>query len=669
MVALTLSFLLLAQAGADVVTLNAGATRVPALLQQIASLTGKQLKAAPQLEDEVLFLHLNARPVQEILDGIAEVCHAEWETKSDTLWLTKSAKRSNQDRLAESAQLAKEFSAVMEEEFRTHEDIAWTEKDVQSRFDALEKLPARQLPDASESMRHSMPKARLFRRIARSMDLKALLSLPQQESFSFSTSPTRTQRPLPAAAQGALRDFLREQELIMRRVAPPVDPEAIRGQMLDYVAGSYHTQVQEPATALLTFERLSRDALFFVVNVFDRDGYRVGTYSRSFVLKPTEAQPFPYPHMAEWQSERLEPSREMKAAVAAYGSETEPFENYPGVEQPEKLEPIGFFVNSGLAKLASKAKTDVIARVPDNIIFTYYSQAPRVQTLGAFANQVLSKDTRTTVKNNVLLIEPKLSEECYMSRAKRSSLGKLIRSGELPSLEAFAAYAVDQREQGHNLLCMIALSLNHLGRQATPLLQTLTESSGRNQLRFYATLPKGQQPGTTTFSQLTPLQRELITTYMLRQRGFRGKWAPQDPVRGAKSALSEPTLVLPNGIPPDTLVSFNIHKRASVYISDKTGARSVMEAGEFGALLADLENGRAPRLTPGFLDNPIAPAERTWFMFKFVVPEVNESEFTLKADQLTGPPVQTWKSLPAEHTKAIQTLYDIMKKGPGGFLQ
>src|SRR5215213_4224587 len=83
------------------ITLSTGCKRLPVILKQLSARTSTELRCTTAFEDEVIFLSIKERSLDDVLKRLAEVTHGDWEKSGAIYVLKRSSRQTAQDEKAE----------------------------------------------------------------------------------------------------------------------------------------------------------------------------------------------------------------------------------------------------------------------------------------------------------------------------------------------------------------------------------------------------------------------------------------------------------------------------------------------------------------------------------------------------------------------------------------
>ncbi len=331
--------------------------------------TGKSLKASDDFIDEVLFAHLKDAPADQVLQHIAEVLAARWETRSDgALWLLPDAKvrqqiaardaKKEEDKLARSIEYVRKHLEAQSEELDQGSILKYLAKKAMEEKKRKAAEAAKDYdhvfaePDSAEES----PAWRALARILLEIDPKHLLAMPNDAVEVWAENPTPMQHALPDSANGFLATYRREVALMDSTIIPS-RVKVILNKWESGSAMSANIHVLDPNGKIVdkAFVRLNDDSELMKIPFGSRPKPKVIAGQPPIAL-PLAAREF-----------RSLLSNDYKGK-----DKEELFKKYqPRLLEPEKFEPTELFRGKDLIVAGSQTGKNVVGTVCDLIDARY----------------------------------------------------------------------------------------------------------------------------------------------------------------------------------------------------------------------------------------------------------------------------------------------------------
>lgn len=204
----------------NTITLQIGATSLPALIPRLAEVTGRKLEFAPELKDEVLLIAVKEVPVDELLERVATATSATWsKLKDGKLILTRPKGTEDEQRKAWLEERVTRLKAMVDQ-FRANalpKPQPLTDQDSELILRRMSSTPL-QPPFADQaqfalmrSLHEKLPAGRLFARLMGSIDLHKVAEAKPWERVVFCSRPTKAQHPFSKGIAEAVGLLAEEQ--------------------------------------------------------------------------------------------------------------------------------------------------------------------------------------------------------------------------------------------------------------------------------------------------------------------------------------------------------------------------------------------------------------------------------------------------------------------------
>lgn len=183
------------------------------LLPELSKRLDKKLIADASVRNDVMAVVSPARPLQEILDGIAAAANATWDERKEGLVLIRSQRRALDDEAEETsfrARLIREAIALIPTDKPFDKNTAIALAAYRKEFKAGDESSSRFRELGPMNARS--PVGRFSRRLIEAMGTETFAALPVGQRNVFSDKPNRMQRPLAIKGIGALLDQFRAEQ-------------------------------------------------------------------------------------------------------------------------------------------------------------------------------------------------------------------------------------------------------------------------------------------------------------------------------------------------------------------------------------------------------------------------------------------------------------------------
>jgi hypothetical protein len=694
---LSLPVLGVAQDSAKRISLQLRGVPVRAVIAELQQQAGVPLAVAGTVGDHIVVVQVKDAPLDQLLERLARVTSGKWEDVGSGRQLV-----SDDDlRRRQQAEELQRRTNLIREEIKAQSAAvlgrSFTDQDAQRMAREADELNRQlsnstgNIPDTvwerQSQLQNSAPLGRLLMRILSSLDAAALANLPADMRFVFATSPTQMQRDLGPGAVRALDDFVREYGLwanAMSRYVRPVVDDAGFTHMGD---PTYFGPLSErPAKILLTVYRWgSEGGLNFELAIADAKGVYIANASTTVHVDdsmpmPTEAPPVPendpvvrFSHEAEVLLELMRGGTEPGALDRLAGDVREKLLN------PERYDPLSLLAAEVVALAAGDKQ--LVAMLPDRMFSIHFPSGVRASQL----RQVLNGYgvVRIEDEDEWMVVTPYRPVEARQRFTDRAALGEFLRAIAAqggPSLESLSRYALRTPDAGSDSLGSLYLFM--LFSDSI----TGFDVNNWDLLRFYGSLQQAQRQAllagqTLRVSTLGQEQQRHLTRLIFYRTPLAG--GSDLEATSAQAAIvygtifSEPTQVMPNGLPAEAVVGLNQMGDRVVIPATQGHSLMALSAEELGSHLAMKER---PDLFPWVTELPdlssFRMAQRDRFTFRIQLNQDLAQTFVLTdvAKQGAQSPVLGLNQLPPDFLAVVEkTRADIreaqkdMKPGDFGF--
>lgn len=390
------------------------------LLPEIGRRMDMKLVADASVRNDVMGIASPKRPVQVILDGIAEAANARWETRGDTLVLLRTKGMEAKEEETDAAHRAEWIRQVIaqtpiEEPFDDTKAAALANY----RFEFKSKKDLTTADYAQlDVMNVRSPLGRLTRRLIEAIGPEELGKLPQGRRTVLSNRPTKVQRPLRVKdLPGLIETFRSEQNRYVKAVNA-LDKPSHTGQ---FVSGFDYVQEipADPAKIIVVVDTTNSFQQFLYLQFLDSNRRTTASarcyVNRSFAMQSAPIEPdSPVIVLNETSKLRLRLSRQREAVSPA---DRVPFQDLIA------RDPLSYVHSEAIHTWSRHRSVPVFALLPDSAMF--FGQGDPLR-LGAYLNALRLNVTAIESADRIVIRpnEPALTRE---NRADRAALTAYIR--------------------------------------------------------------------------------------------------------------------------------------------------------------------------------------------------------------------------------------------------
>lgn len=681
-----------AEAPSKPVEIRLGATRVPQALEALAKQTGVPMKTIPFYENEVIILRSKTRDLNTIMRKIAEAVAGEWKLVEgvyvlgrDQQRILEQEKQSRQNAIANIQKAQSEARKILESAY-TLESV---QDNLKKQGETERKMQGGTVPyevwRSYQRLSNMGPFQRAAMRVFIQIDPKALVDIPKRGRLVFSTSANSMQRPM-AGGVSVAQILTNEQKVYAdARGSQVVAPDG--DQRIFF--GAFETPSKEfkkPIGKLLLVierDRWSRAASECMLHVIATDGKSLGSASLDIngmsvddkdVEKITKAEK----HVVDPKEQPLELSAQTTAILAflhgrsmnvirpeAWTALPEDILNL--LCQPETHDPLAGPLSDCFLSYADRKGIDLIGVMDESWAGWSRSQKEDKGIRPSQLEKFYEKNMR--IEDGWLHLAPNDPVTCRQERLDRASLGAFYRQVRMDgrvTLDSLATFLL-QNDGRPAFNAQNTLNLIVPGSSAD-----FWQKGDEDALRLYATLSPAQRQALDSgaklaISNLTGTQKDYVRRLTFGSEVSLQKnenEAPEvdvedmDAYSGFNTA-SEPTELLPRGIPNGATLSWSSEKKDVLYGYDAGEDRNSYSYGqEIEGIAAQLYYKLHPELFPWADDNPsldvFRAAKRRDISISLTYSPVVSGQYTLSDDVfLNGRPVKR-DQLPAEVLKVLE---------------
>lgn len=672
----------------------------------LASLSEKakiKLEALPSVAPDVVLISVKNVPLNDLMQKIASVTSAEWRQDGDVYRLAPAAGIRNRE-------ATDEFTARV----------------TAIRGSIAERLkPPAPPKEGEEASPFQMEGISLgdtpLLKIAQTLDLRALAMMEPNDRVVFSSQPTRMQRPLPGGASTQINAMVAEHNKTAQAVKAAGGDDTLDDlpdgvEMPQFVKDMMNQRtkpVGEVSKALLIASKMGIGGfggLNLELVLYDREGKvafktntalseRSAAMERAIEQVQNKAQGKATPGgkktPVEFSPETKIVHGTLKKAMGMTSGLSLSPEAKALLYRPDLHDPLSFLSSDSLLAVAKKQGRPIVANLPDAMeegnVFSMVAGGDL--SVEDVENDLKSADQiRTVADPTYLLIKPTSPAAAREERLDRPALAALMQAVDtkgIPSLDDVAAYATkapNPMEGGIGQTYVMMLAPGAFSA-------SMSGFTNWNALRFYGLLPPEArrslaQGGRLPFATLTPaLSNQVQKMVFGTQANLQfedGKQKPEAETMASMMRMfgmgadrdfrTEPTEVMPNGLPGNGYVSANVASDffvSPVFQGDEPtmGPLAVLGVDELAifkmfredANLSPMMGSQIPAI------DRVKVGERSVWNLQFHVAERTSAKATLNDNRMpkNGATVSV-NNLPAPYQRQIADRVAQYKKSPLG---
>ena len=622
------------------------------VLQEISRQTGTRLEAANALENEPLILRLNAVPLKETMDRIADVFAADWVQKKDVYILERSPDRAARARAQGHAEKVAAIQASIDHLLKLADDgaikdAATADQVIQDfmkvgRIDEKTPWPIRK---QFLTLYARMPSTRLAAAALNSIGAEQLSRFGPYDHVFFSSEPNAAQAPVHISAEDLERFSSTHQLLLQefKRLFPQPDYGTVpSGLGADLLPGD-----AEPGKIIVSFDwthsmPLGRDMR---ITIIGKDGKPLGNYAGPFdadYSRRLDNESEQSLLRAEQDNEQftLSPvAREIERRVNIENQETLRALPETIIDQllsPSNYEPLSFATSDIILKSAELHHVNAVCLAPDDAEAIAYQSARGGKTSWesfCAAMRPLA-EMSLSIKDGWLVGKPFDPEFAQACRVPRPLLEKILRR----AFEAKHLSIDDVVEMRVGLPRDADLSLEWtLGCALIGGNGCWSLFDDVDILRLLSTLSDAQRSAIkknglrTAVSGLLPEQQAIVEQFVFSTNDW--IHAPEGQEED-NSLTHEITSILPNGLPANAPVKLKETSTPMLYVTmPNTELGSEEQPQDFeSAMVILLASEQHPELLPQGFMQPVRVALGEQ---RFVQLEVGLNDKQERVDQVS----------------------------------
>lgn len=547
------------------ITLTTRGESVAALLKELSKQSGIAFDSTPAVSTEIVLANFKGVPLSQVTGRLAKVVGAEWHIDGSVRRLTRPSSLVHDQELAERKDRltqAKKELAEIADKYRNQKPFDAAAADaLATRAAAIYTKFKGHVGDAGGldarmALEADTPAGRLAVAIVSVLDPATLAALPPGERFVFSPNPNRMQLPIRANLTAAFARFVAEQDLYAAAVKRKI-PDLTGGY-----AGVYGTDaVQAPSQYLVAVEHSPfNPSLTIRIKMADSKG-EILSETTTLLLGNSSQAENSTPHEDEGLGELSQASLQMLADLKLLTSGRtflDPKDAFVSkLIDPVANDPLSFISADGLLDLANKKSENMIAVIPDEgfeVRMMNFDDGQGKLKLSKFRSWL---DGQCSVEEGSgwFVATPKRFIDMRETRANRAAMSdffRMVQQDGWASLDAMAGFVAKMPNRyGDSMVPMLAFFVY-------PELIGCVQPNEVEALRIYGMLsPEGKRAITTTglLAKNLPPGALAELTHMIYKADANLTMSSTPDSAGRLTLASEVTVALPNGVPPDAVVS------------------------------------------------------------------------------------------------------------------
>lgn len=692
----------------EVMTYEGRAERVPVLLANLSADFKMKFDAAPQFANEVVLVSVKNQPTQTVLNHVAKLTGGRWEKMNGggLRLVVDNEARSTRDRQVLEAKVAKLRKSVIEQVDATSRfDIP---TDVPTPAGTTAPVPAEKPQKLTQAQIDEMLAGQPIPRILTEMDLVPIARMRPGERLVYSSHPNRLQRPLPPSAAKYLAAYVKSHNTNVSAAPDAVDDqmsEMMKSMPPEFkeMMARQRRKINGYAKAILIIGYAAR---------LDNQSAELRLYDQSGMVVASEQGSVGQAWYTDFAAEMAEatgkaPAGAEKNTPVVYSADTEAFQKLqPNLSETQEktvpaidaatrarlldvtaTDPLSLGVTDELLAIAKADKRPIIASLSDSnpgFLGSFFASGKSIESV---RGSIDKGTVHQWVKDDVfLLIRPADPESSRALRADRIGLARLLKSATpagLVRLNELAMFA------GKNSDCRTNSVVSPYFTVFAPSVAggPMGSQADWQMLRFYGRINPiiGQRLANGDAVPLASFDIQPVDAMVFgmptKLRADRGKPASKfnflDSLAdfggmgtGGIDYKDEPTEVLANGFPSDSVVKVNVINEP--FLAMKPGEKSQLGLGSIGVdemalfqyMMGIKEVSAMMRASMPKMPTMVR-GERTMYEFTIQLGEGLFVKQTLTDDVMpANPTAMTLGQYPADMQKLIDARIEEIKKSP-----
>lgn len=502
------------------ITFSAPAMSAPKLLDALSKQTHVSLVCSPEIQQEILLLHVQGISLRDVMDRIAEAIGARWRLSGKNWILERPAEMAKaqqeqefREQAAQITPLLNRLTGVMRK--------PWNATTLRAAATRYRKYANTGQIDTERDQMD--PVYRAFLRSISDVTPDAIARIPTGGRVVFATEPTPMQKPLGKGAQEAIAKLAEEQKIFGKTLRSVGVKPGFEDEAHDFSAFSHDAWRRlspyptTPSRILLKITRSwgsSYEAEFLLLN----KKHQVIVTFRGEDSVLNFAEPWKEPIIPKVDTPIPLSARTRTLLSVGRNSYDNPSVSPAALRlltHPEQYEPLSMRVSDGYLGLARLKKRNLIAALPDALLDdTFRLGRPKSLTVSDVRGWSCSNQPmRITDRNGWLVVTLPHPWEERPHRIDRATLGRIARriaqrgSYRLEDIVEFAAHAGKDPLSGFGDSYLWAVSKGKYGSSGRVGDATLFAVYGAMTPAQQKALNEGK---TIRYDSLTPWQRTIV---------------------------------------------------------------------------------------------------------------------------------------------------------------
>ncbi|MBS1706416.1 MAG: hypothetical protein JST40_11105 [Armatimonadetes bacterium] len=696
-------------------------------LPELSKLLGMELRASKSLQNVIVLVESDGKPINEVLDKVADLTQAEWANKETYLELRPSARKYTEARKRAESLRAKRIKAHLDKSYST-EVPAWDSSEYEGMLRKSYSSGENDPVDPKE-WRKWEPNARASARLAKFIDIPFLASMNAETRIVFSNHPTQMQRKLEAKVAGIL-DALQKEQVQAQEIAQKVsgeyegeepEPAMTEGDSAPAQAAKESALMQEgpepisrkqgPVSVVLMIYSVPGELMWSPRTVELRGYDAQGNYVASTTVRANINNP--YGGEVEDYEDEVPEDPPVKAPAESTKIKLSPFSEYlmsriseimqggmtisgevPAEAKkyfdPTVFDPNDSIVADGLRHNAAKVGKNLIAVVPDDAMLLAFTGG-EVNINEQWVEKLVSPEGNLIVQQDSdwMTVEPyePVQDSLFIDRADLKEYLSQVEHDQL-GLDELAPRAIATHGKFSFSLYVMYLWITNPAYLMGGMSRNLFDSW----LDLYGSLTQGQldelrQGKSIPIRLLGDETRRQLGRFVYGPEGnltFNDEadvnnWDPYDvpiPAEVAPDpskavviadAMREPTICLPTGLPGDGYLEgkSSSAKMISTKIRQQNGQDFTYPMGlvQFAQMLNQMETAGNGEIT--FVEFTPAVEERLSIIYR-VAEGVRVVRQFVNPERGERKPVKDWHDLPQAYVTEIEAARAKFRQSEGG---
>lgn len=613
------------------VTYSTPAVALKAAVLEIAKLTGEKLDVSPSMASEFVVIHAAGMPLQELLDRIAKVTSGEWKTVGGVRILTANSAARLAEQRAELQDRTARIRAAQQEMAKRLTPKPKPKPDPKAKPGEESFVEEDWIPSGADWA---------LTKLTVALDPGVLAGIADEGRMVFATSPTSMQRPLSGNMQPIIAKLVADHNNMVKALKleernAEKDEMQIQSEEMQRVmrVGAREDKlIEEPVAKIAVIvTRNQWRGLSTELRVYGAKGnvltsaessipVREGLFGRMDTeieapgVAPAghEPEPEPKPSTPQTPIEFSALTKELLGMFSSGGDDAEMmnFKLSDGLRErllrPDVYDPLSFGPSETLAAIAKAKSVQIVANIPDDLVFSLFEGARTTSTVeAALSSFEKGDDVTIETSGTTMVIMPKRPAEARIKRTNRVALAKLLAASQaqqvvrLDDLAEFALKSPPPMQAQASMLYMIFFVPGGMK-------YAFGGAASWDAIRLYGTLGAAQRQalssnGRVPFASLTPEQSAIVRKMTYGSPTRLQVERPNDPPKDESDPMSlfdfammgdfmnsnptdyqdEPTEALPNGLPSAGFLEAKI-ELGNIAVVEGGGMMAMMMGGALG---------------------------------------------------------------------------------------